>query len=101
MLDFFIKFATIGIVGFVFWRMLRPRYPLEIVIGEHGINRHTGLPKAHEASVLEFLDKFQSSNVTVRIYGMRQSDGYLRLVFNGKIDPGTRQQIRNFLITVL
>ena len=101
MLGFFIRLTAIALVGYVVWRMMRPRYTLEIVIGKQGIKHHKGLPKAHETCVLEFFQKHRSFDGNVTICAMRQPDGYLRLVFKGQVDPGTRQQIRNFLITVM
>ncbi len=101
MLGFFIRLTAIALIGYVVWRMIRPRYTLKIVIGKQGIKHHKGLPKAHKTSVLKFFEKHRSFDGNVTICAMRQPDGYLRLIFKGEVDPGTRQQIRNFLITVM
>ena len=101
MLGFIIRLTAIVLIGYVVWRMLRPRYALKIVIGKQGIKYHEGLPKAHKTSVLEFFEKHRSFDGNITICAIRQSDGHLRLVFKGQVDPGVRQQIRNFLITVM
>jgi len=103
MLGLFIRLIAIALVGYVVWRVWRmmcPRYTFQIVIGKQGIEHYKGLPKAHESSVLEFFDKHRSFDGNVSICAMRQPDGYLRLVFKEQVDPDTRQQIRNFLVTV-
>ena len=101
MVGFAIRIIAIALIGYGVWRILRPRYTLKIVIGKRGIKHHEGLPKAHKAYVLEFFEKHRSLDGNVTICAMRQRDGYLRLVFKGHVDPGTKQQIRNFLITVM
>lgn len=101
MLGLFIKLTAIALIGYGVWRMMHPRYTLEVVIGKQGINRHKILPKALETSVLEFFEKHRSFEGNVTIRAIRQPDGYLRLVFKGQVDAATRQQIRNFLMTVM
>lgn len=101
MLTLFIRLAVIALIGYVLWRIFQPRYDVRIVIGKKGIKHHEGLPKAHRATVLEFFEEHRSFDGNVTICAMRQPNGYLRLVFKGQVDPGVRQQIRNFLNTVM
>ncbi len=101
MLGFLIRFTAIAVIGYVVWRMMRPRYTLKIVIGKQGIKHHKGLPKAHESSVLKYFEKHRSLDGDVTICAKREADGYLRFVFKGDVDPATRQQIQDFLFTVL
>ena len=101
MLGFVIRLVVIALIGYVIWRVMRPRYDLRIVIDEYGIKYHEGLPKSHERQVLKFLENDLSFIGKVTIFARRQPDGYLKFGFKGQIDPGTRQQIRNFLISVM
>ena len=101
MSGFLIKLAAIMLIGYVVWRAMRPRYTVKIVVDEQGIKHHEGLPKACERTVLEFIEKNLSPEGKVTICASRQPNGYLRLDFRGQLDSGTRQRIRNFLITVI
>lgn len=101
MLGFSIRLAVIALVVYVVWRMVFPRYTLKIVIGKQGIKHHKGLSKANQTSVLKYFEKHRSFDGDVSIFATRQTDGDLRLVFKGQVEPGTRQQIRDFLTTVM
>ena len=100
MFIFVIRIAVFALVGYVVWRMLRPRYAVRIEMDEHGIKHHVGLSKAQERKVLEFLQE-QIPDGKLTIYAERAPNGYLRLNIRGHVTPGTRQRIRNFLNTVM
>ena len=101
MLGVIIRVGALALIGYFIWLALRPRYAVEIVMDEHGIKRHRGLSKGQEAKVIDFLREQVTPEGRLGIYAIRQPNGYLRLHFKGNIDPGTRQQIRNFFINVL
>jgi len=101
MFGFLIRLLAIALVGFVVWQVMRPRYAVRIVIGKQGIKHHKGLPAAYETTMLEFFEKHRSFDGDVTICATRQTDGYLRLAFKGPVDEGMRQQVRNFLMTVM
>jgi hypothetical protein len=96
-----IKLAGAVLFGYLVWCAIRPRYALEVVVGKQGVKSHKRLPIAHQASVIEFFEKLPSFDSDVTICATRRSDGHLRLVCKGRVDPGTRQRIRNFLMTVM
>ena len=101
MLTLLVRIAVFAFVGYVIWRMMRPRYSVKIVIDDHGIQHHEGLPRAQEKKVLGFLQDDIGVSGKLIICALRQPNGYLRLNFKGHVDPGTQQQIRNFLNTVM
>ena len=101
MLTLFVRFAVIALIGYVLWRIFRPRHGARIVIDQHGVKHHEGLPRSHRREILEFMDELPPLDGTLTVCAQREPNGYLRLDFRGRVDPGTRQQIRNFLNTVM
>jgi hypothetical protein len=101
MVPFIIRFVVIALICYVVWCVIRPRYAVRIVIDDQGIKYHHGLPAAHEREVLEFLQEQLTLERELTICVNRQPGGYLRISFKGQIPPGTRQQIRNYLNSVM
>lgn len=91
----------IAAIGYLAWRMMNPRHAIRIVIDEHGIKHHQGLPKAHERDVLGFLQQHLAPEGRLTICADRQPSGYFRLYFKGSIAPGEQQQVRNLFNSVL
>ena len=101
MVQLLVRLFIIALVVYGVWRILQPRAHVRIVIGEYGIKQFEGLPKAQEKEVLRFLQNDLEFDGKLVIRARRQSNGYLSLNFSGQIEPGTKQQIRNFLNTVM
>ena len=101
MLGLLIRVAAIALIGYIVWSMMRPRYHVRIVMDEHGIKYHEGIPKGHQSQVLEFLDDEVAPSGKLTIYARHQPDGYLRVDFRGHIDTATQQRIRNVLINAM
>ncbi len=100
MLAFIIRVAVVVLIGYAIWRLVRPRYDLEIVIDEDGVAQCEGLPKAQTREMLEFLNELPLDGQLI-IRARRQAGGYWRIDFKGSLHPSTRQRIRNFLNTVI
>ena len=101
MLGLFIRFAAIALIGYIVWRVMRPRYDVRIVMDEHGIKHHEGLSKRQQSQVLEFLQDEVAPGGQLIIYAAHQRDGYLRVDVRGHIDAATRQRIRSVLINAM
>ena len=59
------------------------------------------LSQAERARVAEFFRTEFAGEPPFAVSGRRLRDGRLRLRFRGRVARGTRQQIRNFLVTCL
>lgn len=90
-----------AVVVFGLWQASRPKWTTVIVLVAGAVKSHRGLPQARRGEVLDFLVKEVPLPGKVTVRARRYSDGYLRTRVDGRVDEGTRQRIRNFLIRVL
>ena len=86
-----------GAVAYGLWTTARPTWPIKIVVSPAGLDSHRGLPRRCVAQVANFFERDVHLASRVVIFAHRQRNGRLRTQFRGRIDAGTRQQIRNFL----
>lgn len=93
--------ALAGLLLFGLWRVARPRWAVTIFADQRGVRSHRGLAEAQRWELVEFFERDVSLPGKVVIRAQRHPDGYLRIQFRGRIDPGTRQRIRNFMNIVL
>jgi len=94
------KLFTIAILLaaiFIVWQIVRPKYPLRIVVDGGEVKSHQGVAQAQVRRVVEFFEHDVSFDGKVTVVGARDAQGVLRIRFRGDIDQGTAQQIRNFL----
>jgi Protein of unknown function (DUF3634) len=80
---------------------LRRKHSLEIVMKNGRVTSLHGLARAQVKRVVDFLERDVAPDGKIVVVGDRDQNGVLRLNFRGRIDEGTRQQIRNFLKMVL
>ena len=99
--DLFLVLVGAGVVGLLLWRVYRPRYRVKIVLDESGVRHHQGLAQAQQQRVIGFLQEHIAAEGKLTIYVAREPSGRMRVDCRGAIDPGTQQQIRNFLMTVI
>jgi hypothetical protein len=83
------------------WAASRPRWTVKIVVEGSDIQSHQGLAKARLLAVREFFRRDVRLDQRIVIRALRDHSGNVRLDISGQIDPGTKQQIRNYLITML
>lgn len=96
--------VTIAIVVAVFlfgWWLLRPRFDFVITVSQGTVTCRGSLPESKLNSIKHFLSHDVQFDQPVKICGRRQPNGRFRLQFHGEVGPGTQQQIRNYLLTVL
>jgi len=87
-----------GVLLYAIWSALRAPWPIRIEVDRTGVRSHEGLPKARVATVVEFFEQDVRTDEGLVVLAARLPDGRLRTKFIGKLDPGTKQRIRNFLI---
>jgi hypothetical protein len=82
----------------IVWWATRPRRGFSIRIdGEAATFR--GIAESRQQRIKQFLLQECGIAGPLRIDGGKSRAGRLWLRFSGEIDPGTRQRIRNFLLT--
>ncbi|MCE9548674.1 MAG: DMP19 family protein, partial [Planctomycetia bacterium] len=96
-----IMLTLAAIVAVAIWRSSRPKWSLVAVIDREGVKLHQGIAQAHQRYVIDFLRNEVPVETPVTIRALREPDGQLRTEFAGGIDAGTRQRIRNFLLTMM
>jgi hypothetical protein len=84
----------------IVWWATRRRYSFSIVAGGEGV-RFKGVAELRQQRLKEFLVQECGIVGPLRIDGGKSRGGRLLLRFRGEIDSGTRQRIRNFLLTQL
>ncbi len=89
--------AVVCVAIYFLAKIARPRYPLRIVLADGQVVSHDGLAKARVKRVVEFLERDVHLNGRVTVCGIRDAQHEWRIHFQGRIDEGTAQQIRNFL----
>jgi hypothetical protein len=95
--DSWIWLALGAIVILGILQAARPKWSLLIVACPEGVVSHRGLPKSQEGRILSFIENDLTLDGRVTIRAARGRDGRLRMAFSGRLDPGTRQRVRNFL----
>lgn len=91
----------LGIIGYVFWRLLRPRCAIRIVVDQDGVKSHTGLPRSSHATILNWIARRVVTERRITICVTHGRDGRPKISFSGPIDQDTEQLVRNFLLSEL
>jgi hypothetical protein len=82
-------------------RAARPRWSVTIVVRPGVVTSFRGVPTSQKCKITEFFENDLALDRRVTIRAMRGRSGRLHVAFSGRLDPGTRQRIRNFLNTRL
>ena len=93
--------AAVSIIGVALFFAMRPNWALLVVADQNGVRTCRGIPKLHEANLTQFLSNEIPLQGRVIIRGLRQKNGLMRLRVSGPLDSGSRQRIRNFLLSLL
>jgi hypothetical protein len=93
-----LKLLIAAIVLYGLWQVSHQKWQTVIEMDADGIRSHKGIPKARESRVLAFLTHDVVAEQRITIRATRCRNGYLRMRISGSSDPGTTQQIRNFLV---
>src|SRR5262245_59280933 len=98
-LDTIFAMGAVGLGGLALFWAMRPHWALVVVADKGGVRQCRGIPKLHQAKLAEFLTKEISFQGRLTIRGHRQKNGLIRLQVNGSVDSGSRQRIRNFVLS--
>jgi len=90
----------IGIIALAAIRNAPGKSKLRIVASRDGMIHSEGLSANHERELRSFFAHDVDLPSRVEIVGRFDRSGCLRFAFRGNLDPGTEQQIRNFLHTL-
>jgi len=100
-LDLVFAIGAVSVIGFALFFAMRPNWALFVVADQNGVRTCRGIPKLHQASLTRFLTTEIPLRGRVIIRGLRQKNGLMRLQVSGPLDSGSRQRIRNFLLSLL
>lgn len=92
---------VLGLIGYVFWKLLQPRCVIRIVVDQDGVKSHTGLPRSSHATILNWIARHVVTDRKITICVTQGRDGRYRISISGPIDEGTEQMVRNFLLSEL
>ncbi len=84
----------------VVWFLLQPRCDFRIRSNGDMVVTSGKLSRSQRAQIVHFFMHDLALNDRIRVRGTRHRNGRLQLTVRGA-DPGTQQQIRNFLHTLL
>ncbi len=90
-----------GFVIFVIWSATRTKWPIRIKVEGSQVTKHVGLPASKAGSIVRFFTDELSSTSQFMVYATRGPSGALQTRFTGTLDSGTKQRVRNYLISVL
>lgn len=99
-----LSFAVWGLIAFiaiVVYRSISSRTIIRLVIDNSGLVEYRGISPHVKREIETFFQQDVHLNHKVTISGQRDSQGRLRFRFSGAIEIGTKQQIRNFLHSIL
>ena len=97
----FIPIAIAVFVLFVLWQVTATKWDIRIGVRPEEEPEIRGVANAKQGKIRDFFVNEVKSDCPIRILAGRERTGQLRTRIRGKIDWGTRQRIRNFLIDVL
>ena len=86
-----------GVAAVLLW----PRSDFVIRTGRAGVQLRGKIPQGRKPDVLQFFEQELAAGGPLTVSGVRSRDGRLVLRFRGRLSPGDRQRIRNFLQTML
>lgn len=93
--------AVLLVVVLALHTAIRPQWALVVIADQRGVRCLRGIPKLHEASLVEFLEKEVPAQGRITIRGARQKNGLMRLHITGDADQLKQQRIRNFVMSLL
>ncbi len=92
---------VVAVIAFVVIVAFRPKHDFSIIVGQDDVEIRGAVAKRRRHELVQFFQNDLQLEEALTVLGRRGPGGRLQLQFRGPIDPGTRQRIRNFLLTVL
>ena len=98
-LPHFLFFVVVA--GGAAWLARNSRWPIRIVVDASGRLTQKGVAVNRLPALAQFFQDDIQIESRLTILARRRWDGSLELKFKGRLAPDIRQQVRNYLITVL
>lgn len=95
------RLLAVGVIASVIWWLVRSKPCMRIVVDSGRVLRTDGFPRHVDNEVADYFTNAVTLHGKVTILISRGPDSRLKIDYRGPVDPGTRQQIRNFLTTIL
>ncbi|QDT33089.1 hypothetical protein Mal48_23410 [Thalassoglobus polymorphus] len=96
-----IGIVFLGIAGWFVLSAIRPKSAIRLIIeGSNLVDSH-GISSRARSQIETFVKQDLDYTGRLKVTGNPDSRGHVHLKFRGRIDSGTQQQIRNFLLTIL
>jgi hypothetical protein len=90
-----------GGVLYAIWSASRPRWDVHIVVRDGTVLFRKGVSQSRWAAFETFLLNDVKLVSVTEVFARRENNGRLVTHFKGQLDAGTKQQIRNFLISAV
>ena len=81
--------------------ILRKRFDFTIRCSREEVTLQGKIPKSKHSEIKGFFAREFQNYEKITIFGKKKNEGQLVLKIRGNLSPGKRQQIRNFLLTLL
>ncbi|WP_417847185.1 hypothetical protein [Thalassoglobus sp.] len=91
----------LGLAGWFVLAAIRPKSAIRLVIEGSTLVDSYGISSRARSQIETFVKQDLDYTGKLRVTGNSDSKGRVHLKFRGRIDSGTQQQIRNFLLTIL
>ena len=95
-----IAIILIGL-ALLLWKLLTPKTIFLIKVNQQYFKFKGHLPESKLARIKEFFVNDVQADRPLVVLGVKKGNSRIELRFRGNVDPGTKQQIRNFLLTLL
>ena len=96
-----VAIAIVGLIAYAIWSLSNKKWPIKIAVDAGNVVEHHGLPASKAPSILRFFDKELEFDGKLVVFVARHRNGYLQTKIVGNADAGTKQRVRNFLISEL
>jgi hypothetical protein len=99
MIEQLIKISVCLFVLWVLWKVARPKWDIHISVRDGAVKNHRGIAIGRTEAIRQFfVQDLKLSRIEVR--ARRDRNGRFITDIRGKIDSGTKQRIRNYLLSM-
>ncbi len=96
-----IGIVFLGVVGWLTLLSIRPKFAIRLVIEDSTLVQSHGISLRVKSQIEAFLKQDLDDSGKAIVTANPDAKGRMKFKFRGKMDSGTQQQIRNFLLTIL
>ncbi len=100
MIEHLIKISVCAFVLWVLWKVSRPKWDIHISVRDGSVKIHTGIAVGRTDAIRQFFVQDLKLKERIEVRARRERNGRLITDIRGKIDSGTKQRIRNYLLSM-